>query len=86
MHTDVSQETVGSHRWPFPDVHMSLLLGFTELPQVENHKFVLFLVTDGLHFLLNRGSKGIAGQSNFSPPAVGSVRRICPEGYESMKA
>lgn len=47
-----AKEEVWSHRRPFPNVHVGLLLGFTELPQVQYHKFVLLLVADGFHFLL----------------------------------
>lgn len=66
-----------SHRWPFPDVHVGLLLGLTELAQVQDNKFVLFLVTDGLHFLLSRGSKSRAEQPRSL--VIASVGFIHPE-------
>lgn len=56
----------GSHRRSFPDVHVGLLLSFAELAQVQDHQFVLLLVTDGLHFLLSGGSKSIVGQNNLA--------------------
>ena len=42
------------HRWAFPDVNVGLLLGLAKLPQMQNHKFILLLVIDWLHFLWKR--------------------------------
>lgn len=67
----------GSHRRSFPDVHVGLLLSFAELAQVQNHQFVLLLVTDGLHFLLRKREHSRAEQPRSL--VLSSERFIRPE-------